>query len=203
MDSTDVNSALLFPAKRNRHLRVINGEQFYDFTKFDFEFEPSEADADLKAKLTVHSEFSVDEASVILVSTENRRIVGKQGNRTVLRLPKGPAAFDQPFSFGHPRMHRELESERLMANIHGTFYEVPFWIVGEAPLYTKMRPVSSHHKQISDFATWNGLLVLAGLKADAQASDHVYKTDDGQTSLWFGGIDDLWKFGKPVGVGGP
>jgi hypothetical protein len=66
-----------------------------------------------------------------------------------------------------------------------------------------MRPVCTHNKQISDFTTWNGLLVLAGLKADAQESNHVYKTDDGKTSLWFGGMDDLWKFGKPVGVGGP
>ncbi|MGB2560244.1 MAG: hypothetical protein ACPIG6_06585 [Akkermansiaceae bacterium] len=203
VDSTEVNSALIFPAKRNRHLRVINGEQFYDFTKFDFAFEPTAADAALEAKLTVHPEFTVDEASVVLISKENRGLVGKQGNHTVLRLPKGPAAYDKPFSFGHPRMHREVESERLMANIHGTFYEVPLWTVGDAPLYTKMRPVCTHNRQISDFTTWNGLLVLAGLKADAQTSAHVYKSDDGKTSLWFGGIDDLWKFGKPVGVGGP
>lgn len=203
VEDADAQSALLFPAKRNRNLRVINGEQCYDFTKFDFEFESTGADAALKEKLTVHPEFTVDEASVILVSRESRAIVGKPGNRTVLRLPKGPAAYDAPFRFGHPRMHREVESERLMANIHGTFYEVPFWIVGEPPLYTKMRPVSTHNRQISDFATWNGLLVLAGLKSDAEASNHVYKSEDGKTSLWFGGIDDLWKFGKPVGVGGP
>jgi hypothetical protein len=203
VNDTDVNSALLFPAKRNRHLRVINGQQFYDFTKFGFEFKEAEADPELKKKLSVHPEFEVDEASVILVSKEKRSIVGKSGNQTRLRLPKGPAAYDGPFAFGHPRMHREVESERLMANIHGTFYEVPFWIVGQAPLYTKMRPVCSHNKQISDFSTWNGLLVLAGLKADANASTHVYKTDDGKTALWFGGIDDLWKLGKPVGVGGP
>jgi len=203
VDDTDVNSALLFPAKRNRHLRVINDEQLYDFTKFDFQFKEAERDAELKQKLIVHSEFQVDEASVILISKENRSIVGQSGNHTRLRLPKGPAVYDSPFDFGHPRMHREVESERMMANIHGTFYEVPFWVVGQAPLYTKMRPVCTHNKQISDFTTWNGLLVLAGLKGDAKASNHVYKTEDGQTALWFGGIDDLWKFGKPVGVGGP
>ena len=53
-------------------------------------------------------------------------------------------------------MHGEVESERMLANIHGTFYEVPFWIVGQAPLYTKMRPVSTPNKQISDFTIWNG-----------------------------------------------
>ena len=145
----------------------------------------------------------MDDASVILVSRENRSIVGKKGNYTILRLPKGHPAFDQPFAFGHPRMHRELESERMMANIHGTFYEVPFWIVGQAPLYTKMRPVSSHKKQISDFTTWNGLLVMGGLKPGAQSSEHVYLSKDGGASLWLGGIDDLWKLGKPVGIGGP
>jgi hypothetical protein len=203
VEDTAVNSALLFPAKRNRHLRVLNGEQSYDFTQFDFDFQPTKADASLRKKLTAHPEFSVDEASVILESKEARSIVGKQGRGIRLRLPKGPKSYDKPFTFGHPRMHREVESERMLANIHGTFYEVPFWIVGDAPLYTKMRPVCTHNRQISDFTTWNGLLVLAGLKADSIESTHVYKSDDGNTSLWFGGIDDLWKFGKPTGVGGP
>ena len=100
-------------------------------------------------------------------------------------------------------MHREVESERMLANIHGTFYEVPFWIVGQAPLYTKMRPVSTHNKQISDFTTWNCMLVLAGTKAASNASARFFKSQDEKTALWFGGIDDLWEFGKPVGIGGP
>ncbi len=203
VDDNHVSSALLFPAKRNRNLRVINGDENFDFTKFGFEYIKTEADAKLAARLAVHSEFTVDEASVILVSKEDRSIVGKKGERTVLRLPKGSSAYDKAFTSGYPRMHREVESERLLANIHGTFYEVPFWIVGKPPLYTKMRPITTHNKQISDFASWNGLLVLAGLKSGAKASDHVYKTKDGKTSLWLGGIDDLWKLGKPVGIGGP
>jgi hypothetical protein len=100
-------------------------------------------------------------------------------------------------------MHREVESERMLANIHGTFYEVPFWIVGQAPLYTKMRPISTHNTQISDFTTWNGLLVLAGLKPASGLSARLFSSPDQKTSLWFGGIDELWKFGKPVGIGGP
>ena len=58
-------------------------------------------------------------------------------------------------------------------------------------------------KQITEFNTWNGLLVLSGVKLDAAASEHVYKSDDGNVALWFGGIDDLWSLGKPVGEGGP
>ena len=54
-----------------------------------------------------------------------------------------------------------------------------------------------------DFATWNGLLVLSGVNLDAKEDGHVYKSNDGDAGLWFGGIDDLWKLGKPVGTGGP
>jgi hypothetical protein len=229
-DESKVTSALLFPNAHNRHLSVLgsNGKA-YDFDHVSFTYKPLEkepiakdcmspgalkgwgskvSENEVKNKtlrefLTPKLEFSVDQASVILISKESRTIVGKKGNRTVLRLPKGPSSYDQDFSFGHPRMHREVESERMLANIHGTFYEVPFWIVGQAPLYTKMRPISTHNKQISDFTTWNGLLVLAGLKPASGLSARLFSSPDQKTSLWFGGIDEIWKFGKPVGIGGP
>jgi len=224
-DEANPNSALLFPNAHNRHLSVLSSDgNAYDFDHVTFKFDrlnkepiasecispeaskrwgPKELEKNLREFLTPKMEFSVDEASVILISKENRSIVGKKGNRTVLRLPKGPSVYDNSLSFGHPRMHREVESERMLANIHGTFYEVPFWIVGQAPLYTKMRPVSTHNKQISDFTTWNGLLVLAGLKSNTSPSSRIFNSPDGKTSLWLGGIDELWDFGKPVGVGGP
>ena len=224
-DEANPSSALLFPNAHNRHLSVLSSDRnAYDFDHVTFKFDrlkkepiasecispeaskrwgPKELKKTLREFLTPKMEFSVDEASVILISKENRSIVGQKGNSTVLRLPKGPDSYSESFSFGHPRMHREVESERMLANIHGTFYEVPFWIVGQAPLYTKMRPVSTHNKQISDFTTWNGLLVLAGTKAKSTRSARVFESPDEETSLWFGGIDELWKFGKPVGVGGP
>ena len=229
-DEANPSSALLFPNAHNRHLSVLSSNgKAYDFNHVTFAYKPLQnepvasecmspgalkgwgsklnkkemSEKTLREFLTPEMEFSVDEASVILISKENRSIVGQKGNRTVLRLPKGPSAYNKPFSFGHPRMHREVESERMLANIHGTFYEVPFWIVGQAPLYTKMRPVCTHHKQISDFTTWNGLLVLSGLKTNASRSSRIFNSPDGKTSLWLGGIDDLWEFGKPVGVGGP
>jgi hypothetical protein len=120
-----------------------------------------------------------------------------------LRLPKGSAAFDKPFANGWPRSEREVESERMLANIHGTFYEVPFWIVGQPAVFYKMKPVCSHNKQIVDFATWRGLLILSGVKADAPAANNLFKSADGKQALWAGGIDDLWQLGKPVGHGGP
>jgi hypothetical protein len=48
------------------------------------------------------------------------------------------------------------------------------------------------------------MLVLSGLAADAPAANrHVIKSADGRAAVWVGAVDDLWTFGKPVGVGGP
>lgn len=80
---------------------------------------------------------------------------------------------------------------------------MPLVTNGAPPAWDLLRPVSSHSKQIIAFCTWNGLLVLAGVRADATNDGHVFADSAKQTALWFGGIDDLWKFGKTVGRGGP
>ncbi len=215
--STDpVSAPLLFPNRINRNLGVFNaGGGALELNELSLAFVPATqeqtvADAvlgsaawgnkkgladprtPLRDFLKPEASFSVDGASVILHSE------GK-----TLRLPKGDAAFDKAFAQGTPRAHREILSERLMANIHGTFYEVPFWVVGQPALYAKMKPVCTHNKQIMDYATWRGLLVLSGVNPAAPASDHVVKSADGKTALWLGAIDDLWQLGKPVGTGGP
>jgi hypothetical protein len=189
----DVLGALVYAAKRNRNLRVVAGEnRFFDFTKAEFEFRREERDPDLKKLLRIEPEFTLDQASVI---------VNYKGQK--YRLPKGDSAFDQPFGSGWPRASREVESERHLANIHGTFYEVPLITNGAPPAWNLMRPVSSHSKQITDFCSWNGLLVLAGVRAGATDDGHVFADSNQNVGLWFGGIDDLWKLGKPVGRGGP
>ena len=66
-----------------------------------------------------------------------------------------------------------------------------------------MRPVSSHNYYIDDYNTWNGLLTLSGVRKAAVPSKSVYMNPQKTAGLWFGGIDDLWKLGKPVGHGGP
>lgn len=188
-----VFEASVYAAKRNRDLRVIGmGNQFFEFSKAEFKFRIDKAEQELADLIATEAEFSIDEASVVL----NHR-----GRR--LRLPKGSAVFDKPFSSGWPRGSREVESERHLANIHGTFYEVPLITNGQPPAYELMRPVSSHGKHITDYCSWNGLLVLAGVSKDAVADEHVFVSDDRQMALWFGGVDDLWKLGKPVGTGGP
>ena len=184
---------LVYPAKRNRNLRVITPDHRHlDFTKSEFEFQLESTDEDLEKLLHVEPEFSVDDASVILMHKNTR-----------LRLPKGNAAYDHSFATGWPRASREVESERHLANIHGIFYEIPLVTNGAPPAWNMMRPVSSHSKQITDFCSWNGLLVLCGVRPEARKDGHVFRDPAHQAGLWFGGVDDLWKLGKPVGRGGP
>jgi hypothetical protein len=44
---------------------------------------------------------------------------------------------------------------------------------------------------------------MSGISPDAQAGEHILRSDDGHAALWAGAIDDLWKLGKPRGKGGP
>lgn len=181
----------------------------YEFRKFSFDFVPGITDSlttralangvhysermQFNAKAVDKDEmkelWSVDEASVVLHTS--------QGN---LRLPKGNPAYD---AMKDVRCVREVESERELANIHGTFYELPLIHVGREPLFKMMRPVSSHNYYISDYNTWNGLLVMSGIQRGAETSGSVYMNPEKTAGLWFGSIDDLWKLGKPVGQGGP
>lgn len=193
VEASDAIGGLLYSAKRNRNLRVVgSGDRHFEFTKGGFDFKADTKDENLRKLLHVEQEFLVDAASVIL----------KSEGRTY-RLPKGHSAYDQPLASGWPRTSREVESERHLANIHGTFYEVPLITNGSPPAWNLMRPVSSHRKQITDFCTWNGLLVLSGIKAKPADDGHIFHDSKMGIGLWFGGIDDLWKLGKPVGHGGP
>ena len=114
------------------------------------------------------------------------------------RLPKGHPRYDRLLAFGWPRGIRECQSERYLMNIHGTFYEMPR--DNGLPL---IKPVCSHQRQIVDFCTWRGLLVMSGNVAEAAPDGQYFRAGDGRCGLWFGAVDDLWCLGKPVGRGGP
>lgn len=197
----EVSHARLYSNKINFNLSVFAGNiaegnfkllDEFEFAKFDFEFVQGIKDSTAKRALEMKDIWSEDEASIILKAKEYR-----------LRLPKGNGDYSKKLPSGTTRVVREVQSERELANIAGTFYELPLFKVGQEPLYKMMRPVATHGKQISDFNTWNGLLVLSGVKQGSVPSEHIYSSADGATSLWFGGIDDLWSFGKPIGQGGP
>jgi hypothetical protein len=146
----------------------------------------------LKKVGTPTQDFEVDAASVIVQDAEGQR----------WRLPKGSEAFDEPWATGWPRGVREAVSERFLANIHGTLYEVPRSGSRAVPNWSQVKPVATHNRLIADFCTWRGLFVMSGTRLGALPDGQFFAGDDGQ-GLWFGVIDDLWKLGKPAGRGGP
>lgn len=132
-----------------------------------------------------------DAASAIYVDDQGRRF----------RLPKGDAAFAKDGPLGPSRVCREVATERDLFNAHGTFYELPAENAGGA---RKMRPVATHNRRIHDFCSYRGLFVMTGLSGiPLQAHPHVIVSDDAKAAVWVGAIDDVWKMGKPRGVGGP
>lgn len=136
-------------------------------------------------------EFRVDEASVIVEDQNGRPY----------RLPKGEASFDEPADFGWPRSRREVVTERDLFNVHGILYCLPRPNSGGI---AHIKPITTHNRRITDFCSWRGLLVLAGCRSEMQEEgEHFIKSDDGKVGLWLGDVDDLWKLGKPTGVGGP
>lgn len=121
------------------------------------------------------------------------------GAWSTYRLPKASHAFDHFWQTEWPRI-REVESERYLMDCHGMFYElspVPFggkiWGV---------RPISTHLRIIPDYCSWRGFLVLGGNQV-TPVRDMNLVTGEPQANLWFGITDDLWRFGKPAGWGGP
>lgn len=129
-----------------------------------------------------------DEASILYVDEKGR-----------WRLPRGTSALDQSGPLGAERVCREVCTERDLFNAGGTFFELPAENAGG---FAKLRPVTTHNRRIKDYASYRGLMVISGVRKDAQG-EHLVRSSDGTTALWVGAVDDLWNFGKPRGEGGP
>lgn len=133
--------------------------------------------------------FKVEPSSVLVTEGSKR-----------FRLPKTDAAYDQPFATGWGRFLREVVTERALYNVHGTIYIIPRDNSGGV---ARIKPMTTHLKRITDFASWRGLIVLSGTKASAKPDGQFFASNDPGVGLWFGDIDDLWQMGKPRGHGGP
>lgn len=133
----------------------------------------------------------VDAASVLCTDDQGRRF----------RLPKGRMDAHPAEAWAQARTMREVCTERDLLNCAGTFFEVPAENAGGL---AKIRPVATHNRRISDFASWRGLLIMSGIVEDAPAGNrHIIRSEDGRVALWAGAVDDLWSLGKVTGVGGP
>lgn len=185
----EADGGLIGPSGTHRGLHMIQETgEVLEITR-SFDFLPGTIGEDHKTALELEPVFDVDDASVTV-----------SDGTTTYRLPKGPDAFDA--TVGTLRAVREMESERNLANLHGTFYEVPRSNFKVDPDWERMRPVSSHTRQIQDYCTWQGLLVMTGVAPGAKEDGHVFRGANGG-AIWCGAIDDLWQLGKPVGKGGP
>jgi hypothetical protein len=60
------------------------------------------------------------------------------------------------------RICREVATERDLFSCMGTFYELP---AENADGYAKIRPISTHHYRINDYASYRGMLLMTGIKA--------------------------------------
>jgi hypothetical protein len=85
----------------------------------------------------------------------------------------------------------------MLMDLHGIFYEV-----SGLTYAWSIRPVAAHRRVISDFCSWRGMLVLSGGDATAESGGRYVRGGPG-CGLWFGTTDDLSRFAKPAGWGGP
>ena len=115
------------------------------------------------------------------------------------RLPKASHTFDHTWCTEWLRI-REVETERLLMDCHGMFYELPYHVY-EGKVWG-VRPIATHMRVVPDFCSWRGMLVLAGNQVTPIGDRNPFGGQP-QSGLWFGKTDDLVQFGKPQGWGGP
>jgi len=181
---------IIRPAGHNTNLQFVTAEGAYFEVdeKMSFRADAKSRAEEVSKIAAIKRDFTVDAASVIFT---------RKGRR--YRMPKGDSAYDKLVARGV----RECVSERYLVNIHGTFYEMPRDSGAYHPGPELIKPVATHGRAIVDFCTWRGLMVLSGTCPDAKPDGNYFASVDGKIGLWFGHIDDLWRFGKPAGVGGP
>lgn len=143
--------------------------------------------ANIPAPIEGPGGLSADAASVIYIDEEG----GKR-----YRLPRGHPDFEANDS---ARIDREVCRERNLFNAYGTFYELPYRNAGGFAL---IRPITTHNRRIKDYCSWRGLFVMTGIDRTT-TNERIVRSEDGQASVWLGVVDELWKMGKAVGVGGP
>jgi len=134
-----------------------------------------------------------DEFSAILMVT-------KDGDTwTKYRLPKSDPSYDS--AGGQFGRIRPVEGYRMLADIHGVFYSLPYLlnanIDGATPGLVP-RPICRHEMYPMDFCTYEGRMIIG--KSESFPPEH--HTGQPQSGLTFMLPDDLHRMGKPKGYGG-
>jgi hypothetical protein len=115
------------------------------------------------------------------------------------RLPKASHSFDHAWQTEWMRI-REVETERFLMDIVGMFYDLqPMAFEGAI---WGVNPIATHLRVIPDFCSFRGMFAMAG-NQNTPNGDNNPVGGQPQSGIWFGKTDDLWRFGKPKGWGGP
>lgn len=122
-----------------------------------------------------------------------------EGQWHTYRLPKGSQSYDQAWCTEWPRI-RPLRSDLMLLDMHGLYYKMsPELRPGQM---AGLEPYVCHLKMTPDFCVWHGRLVLAG--DENSSMNHRHRTGgQPQSNLWFGTLQEVGRWGRPAGWGGP
>ena len=161
----------------------------------------SKQSAEMRKKCRVAPNRVITDGEGVMAEKASIVIVGDNGARW--RLPWSGGWWSEGGKGHIGRTCREVCTERDLLNVGGTFYELPAENAGG---FAKLRPVATHDNLfIYDYCTWRGLLVMTGMmRFGRPANPRIVNGEGGSTAaVWLGVVDDLWKYGKPRGHGGP
>jgi hypothetical protein len=201
----DVNATEPWHAETVRPLGKDKGTLWYDSVAVDPSGKPAapaayEVSPDLNIQpyggAAVTEPKSIGFGDAYHVSQDDASIVIQDGTGRY-RLPISSTYDHAGISV---RPIRECVTERFLLNAGGSFFMVPYPTAGGA---SRIKPICTHDKRISDFCSWRGLMVLAGTRDVAKPDGHYFTPGNGAPGVWLGDIDDLWKLGTPHGHGGP
>ncbi len=203
VEDSDAFGGLLYGLGNDRRALGISAVNFENGLQTETGYYELDAELNLVPKtdsetnIFIKEKFAIPE-NVVEIAESSVLIVDDLGRRW--RLPLGNDSFEKLTNQARLRICREVATERDLLNCAGTFYELP---AENADGFAKIRPVASHDFRIHDYASYRGMLVMTGINPEAQAGEHIIRSDDGAAAVWVGVIDDLWALGKPVGHGGP
>jgi hypothetical protein len=135
-----------------------------------------------------------DAKSVLLHVMENQ-----QWN--LWRLPKGSYSHDGSHGWHNewPRI-RQLDpadsSSIYLMHMHGIFFDFPKTF--SAANFAGLKPISNYYKMPTDYAMFNGEIVMGKNDASKFANPLARKN---QSNFWFGQLEDLKNWGSPAGHG--
>lgn len=135
-----------------------------------------------------------DAKSVLLHVMENQQW-------KLWRLPKGSYSHDGSHGWHTewPRI-RQLDPEdpdsMYLMHMHGIFFDFPKTF--SAVNFAGLKPISSYYKMPTDYATFNGKIVMGKNDASKFANPLAQKN---QSNFWFGTMEDIENWGSPSGHG--